>query len=121
MAKKYKVIVNVKGHVYESGATSPNYVTVCKKPHWDTEGIMLQGNLGDATKFEVYDSDVDVIFEYTKKRYEGKREFAIVEVDERILSTPLREVWGIGDIKGDFDETGLINGNFVKEVHKEEN
>lgn len=107
MIMKYTVIICQEGHKYDSGETTPVYVTICKKPHWDSEGIMLQSGFYDATKFNPYDDDIKLILEYVRASFPD-RKFCTIDIDKRILGSRPREVWS--DIKGTFDEDKSING-----------
>ena len=35
------VLCAPKGHTDKNGKTSPVYATICKRPHWDFESVML--------------------------------------------------------------------------------
>lgn len=111
----FYVICAVEDNKYSNGEVTSNYVTVCKKPHWESEGIMITGGLHDATKFDIDSKDIKSIMEYCKKRFPSKK-FDVVLVDKKLLSSIPREVWSIDSIRGDFDETGEISGNFVKDI-----
>lgn len=112
MKMKYVVIFAPKGHRNKDGSYSPVYVTVCKKPHWESEGIMLQGGLYDATKFDQYSDDIDLILKYCRACFPDKQ-FCVVDVDKRILGTNPREVWE--DVKGDFAETKMLKDMYLND------
>ena len=113
---EFKVIVEPNGHTYESGVITPNYITICKSPHWgDNEGVLISGNPYDATKFNYEDSDLNDILAYVKSRY-PLREFKIISVSKTLFGNTPKEVWDNESVKCDFDKTGMIDGNVVKKV-----
>ena len=112
-SNSFKLIIEPNGHKYESGKTSSNFVTICKSPHWGSrEGVMITGNIYDATKFEYFDSDAERILKYVKSRY-PERNFKIIDIDKDFFGSNPRELWSDKNVKCDFDETGLINGTMV--------
>lgn len=111
----FYVICVINAHTYSNGEVCSHYITVCKKPHWESEGIMITSGIYDATKFDIECRDIKPIMKYCKERFPDK-EFQVCLVDKRLLSSIPREVWSLEDIRGDFDTTGEIAGNFVKNI-----
>lgn len=111
----FAIIINEKGHMQDNGTYSPVYATICKSPHWCTEGVLLSGNLYDATKFDLNSQDLYPILGYLKERFPS-RKFNVIKVNKSIFGSNPKELWSDKYTRGDFDKSGRINGNFVKEV-----
>lgn len=111
----YAIIMCRKGHKHDDGSYSPVYATVCKKPHWDDEGIMLTSGLYDATKFDLSCEDLFPIYNYIKSRF-PERNFKVVYINKGVFGTNPRELWSSKEVRGNFDETGEISGILIKEV-----
>lgn len=109
------VICAVDDNKYSTGECTPNYVTVCKKPHWEQEGLMITRGIYDATKFNIECCDIKPILKYCESKFPDKK-FEVVPVDKRTLGNLPRELWSDERIRGDFDKTGKISGIFVKDV-----
>lgn len=111
----FAVIMCRKGHKYEDSHYSPVYATVCKKPHWDSEGIMLTGGFYDATKFDLASPDLYPMLKFINNRFPDK-EFEVIVLSKGVIGDRPKELWSIDSTRGDFDETGEVAGAFVKEV-----
>ena len=93
----------------------PLYVTVCMKPHWDSEGILITSSLYDATKFDLSCEDLFPIYNYIKSRF-PERNFKVVYINKGVFGTNPRELWSSKEVRGNFDETGEISGTLIKKV-----
>lgn len=112
----FAIIYIKDGHVYDSGEVSPTYATICKSPHWGKqEGVMLTSGLYDATKFDLFSEDLPYFLSYIKKRYPDKN-VSIAKIPKDICGSNPRELWSNAEIRGDFDTTGLLNGNIIKDI-----
>lgn len=112
----FAVIMDRKGHKNSNNTYSPVYATVCMKPHWEQEGIMLSGGLYDATKFDLDSDDLYPILKYIQEKFPS-RNFEVVHINKGVFGDLPREVWSDENVNGNFDRTGEINGNFVKTVN----
>lgn len=111
----YAVIICNKGTEYEDGVFLPNYATVCVKPHWGSEGIMLTSSFYDATKFDLSCEDLFPVYNYIKSRFPDK-DFKVVYIDKGVFGNKPRELWSSKEVRGNFDKTGEISGTLIKEV-----
>lgn len=100
------MIVTKSRHQYENGNSTPRYVTICKKPHWDKNGIMITGSTHDATKFRPSCKDLDEILEILDK---DKIAFKTVLMDKRCLESFRNEYWEDDNVRGDWDETHTLD------------
>lgn len=97
-----------KGLVDKNGKTSPVYATICKKPHWDFEGVMLTSGTHDATKIEPTCPDLEPLLNYCNNHF-NDREFIIIKVPINEFGKSLKhELWSNEKIKDDFSETHKI-------------
>lgn len=111
----YAVIMCDKGIEFDGGVWLPSYATVCIKPHWSSEGILISTSLYDATKFDLSCEDLFPIYNYIKSRF-PKRDFKVVYINKGVFGTSPRELWSSKEVSGNFDETGEISGILIKEV-----
>lgn len=109
----FKLIIEPSGNLFDSGVVTPNYVTICKSPHWNgNEGVMLTCGTYDATKFDYDEKDLDDILKFVRGRFPG-RKFEVVDISKTVFGNTPREVWSSNYVKCDFDETGMIGGEVV--------
>ena len=100
--KYVALIVRKERHHYESGNSTPLYVTICKKPHWDKSGIMTTSGTHDATKFKPSSED---LWEILRILNENGEKYERVLIDKRCLEELRNEYWEDDVVRGDWDET----------------
>lgn len=103
--KYVALIVTKERHQYEDGNSTPRYVTVCKKPHWNREGVMVTGGTHDATKFKPSSEDLQEILKILNK--DGEK-YETVLMDKRCLESFRHEYWEDESVRGDWDETHQV-------------
>lgn len=111
----FMVIICREGNKYSNGTISPNYVTICTRPRYISEGVLLARDLYNATKFDLDSIDLYSIFKFVKKKFPDM-EFELIPVNKGIFGSSPREVWSNDAVRGNFDKTGEIAGSFVKGV-----
>ncbi len=104
--KYVALIIAKRRHQYDSGNTTPKYVTICKKPHWTHEGVMTTSGTHDATKFKPSSEDLREILKILNK--DGDK-YETVLMDRRCLETLRNEYCEDTAIRGDWDETHSLD------------
>lgn len=103
--KYVKVIVSKDRKQLSEDSSILSYVTICKKPHWSHDGVMLTSSTNDATKFKPSSPDLKEILSILNK--DGEK-YETVLIDKRCLSSKRNEYWEDEAVRGDWDETHEI-------------
>ncbi len=96
--KYVSVIITKERKQIDENSSVPRYVTVCRKPHWSHEGVMVTGGPYDATKFRPSSPDLQKILSSLNK--DGEK-YETVLIDKRCLGSQRNEYWEDAAVRGD--------------------